>query len=76
MKRTYSRHGLRGEQNHELTYWSEKLGLPVDQLRKAVIEEGSMRKAVESQRLFATLRRKGPLRVKVLNGKRTYYRDD
>jgi hypothetical protein len=74
VKRTYSRHGVRDEHNHELTYWSEKLGLPIDQLRKAVIKEGSMKKAVESRRLIASLRRKGPLRLKVLNGRRTYYR--
>jgi hypothetical protein len=65
---------VRGEQNHELTYWSEKLGLPIDELRKAVIQQGSMRKAVESRRLIASLRRKGRLRLKVSNGRRMHYR--
>ena len=38
------------DQDHELTYWSEKLGVPRDRLREAVAKVGSMRKAVEQQR--------------------------
>ena len=34
-------------QDHELTYWSEKLGVSREQLRKAVAKVGPMRKAVE-----------------------------
>jgi hypothetical protein len=37
------------DQDHELTYWSEKLGIPRDRLRDAVVKAGSMRKAVEQQ---------------------------
>ena len=38
------------DQDHELTYWSEKLGIPRDRLREAVAKVGSMRNAVEQQR--------------------------
>lgn len=34
-------------QDHELTYWSGKLGVSRDQLREAVAKVGPMRKAVE-----------------------------
>jgi len=34
-------------QDHELTYWSEKLGVSRDQLREAVAKVGPLRKAVE-----------------------------
>jgi Protein of unknown function (DUF3606) len=37
------------DQDHELTYWSEKLGVSRDRLREAVAKVGSMRKAVEQQ---------------------------
>jgi hypothetical protein len=50
MKRTIkTRHQLMDDQDHELTYWSEKLGVPRDRLREAVAKVGSMRKAVEQQ---------------------------
>lgn len=35
------------EQDHELSYWSEKLGVSRDRLREAVAKVGPMRKAVE-----------------------------
>jgi hypothetical protein len=34
-------------QDHELSYWSEKLGVSRAQLREAVEKVGPMRKAVE-----------------------------
>jgi hypothetical protein len=34
-------------QDHELTYWSEKLGVSRDQLREAVAKVGPMRRAIE-----------------------------
>jgi hypothetical protein len=34
-------------QDHELSYWSEKLGVSRDRLREAVAKVGPMRKAVE-----------------------------
>jgi hypothetical protein len=34
-------------QDHELTYWSSKLGVSRDQLREAVAKVGPMRRAVE-----------------------------
>ena len=34
-------------QDHELTYWSEKLGVSRDRLRETVAKVGPMRKAVE-----------------------------
>ena len=37
------------DQDHELTYWSTKLGVSRDQLREAVAKAGPMRKAVERQ---------------------------
>jgi DNA-binding FadR family transcriptional regulator len=40
---------LSDDQDHELTYWSEKLGVSRDRLREAVAKVGSMRKAVEQQ---------------------------
>ena len=50
MKRTSKpRHQAMDDQDHELTYWSEKLGVPRDRLREAVAKVGSMRKAVEQQ---------------------------
>lgn len=51
MKRTIkARRQPMDDQDHELTYWSEKLGVPRDRLREAVAKVGSMRKAVEQQR--------------------------
>ena len=38
------------DQDHELTYWSEKLGIRRERLRDAVAKAGSMRKAVEMER--------------------------
>jgi hypothetical protein len=35
------------DQDDELSYWSEKLGVSRDQLRQAVAKVGPMRKAVE-----------------------------
>jgi hypothetical protein len=35
------------EQDHELSYWSGKLGVSRDKLREAVAKVGPMRKAVE-----------------------------
>lgn len=35
------------DQDHELTYWSEKLGIPRDELGASVVREGTMRRAVE-----------------------------
>jgi hypothetical protein len=35
------------EQDHELSYWSEKLGVSRDRLREVVAKVGPMRKAVE-----------------------------
>jgi hypothetical protein len=75
VKRTYSRHGAGDHQNHELTYWCEKLSVPREQLRKAVIEKGTMRKAVESHRSILVMRRKGPLRLKIVKGRLPYHRD-
>jgi hypothetical protein len=50
MKRTGKRYDQRtDDQDHELTYWSEKLGVSRDWLREAVVKAGSMRKAVEQQ---------------------------
>ena len=50
MKRTIkSRHQPIDDQDHELTYWSEKLGVSRDRLRETVAKVGSMRKAVEQQ---------------------------
>jgi hypothetical protein len=49
MKRTKPRNQPIDDQDHELTYWSEKLGVPRDRLREAVAKAGSMRKAVEQQ---------------------------
>jgi hypothetical protein len=37
------------EQDHELTYWSEKFGVSRDQLRQAVAKVGPTRTAVERQ---------------------------
>jgi len=34
-------------QDHELTYWSEKLGVSRDRLREAVAKVGPRRQAVE-----------------------------
>lgn len=34
-------------QDHELSYWSEKLGVSRDRLREAVAKVGPMSKAVE-----------------------------
>ena len=34
-------------QDHELTYWSEQLGVSRDQLREAVAKVGPLRTAVE-----------------------------
>jgi flagellar biosynthesis chaperone FliJ len=50
MRRTGKPHDQRiDDQDHELTYWSEKLGISRDRLREAVAKVGSMRKAVEQQ---------------------------
>jgi hypothetical protein len=50
MRRTGKPHDQHiDDQDHELTYWSEKLGVSRDQLREAVAKVGSMRKAVEQQ---------------------------
>jgi hypothetical protein len=35
------------DQDHELSYWSSKLGVSRDQLREAVAKVGPMREAVE-----------------------------
>jgi hypothetical protein len=35
------------QQDHELSYWSEKLGVSRDRLREVVAKVGPMRKAVE-----------------------------
>jgi hypothetical protein len=35
------------DQDHELTYWSEKLGVSRDRLREAVAKAGPMRRNVE-----------------------------
>ena len=35
------------DQDHELTYWSTKLGISRDELREAVAKAGPMRKNVE-----------------------------
>jgi hypothetical protein len=35
------------EQDHELSYWSSKLGISRDRLREVVAKVGPMRKAVE-----------------------------
>jgi Protein of unknown function (DUF3606) len=35
------------DQDHELSYWSSKLGVSRDRLREAVAKVGPMRKAVE-----------------------------
>lgn len=35
-------------QDHELTYWSDKLGVSRDKLREAVAKVGPMRRAVEN----------------------------
>lgn len=35
------------DQDHELSYWSEKLGVSRDRLREVVAKVGPMRKAVE-----------------------------
>jgi hypothetical protein len=35
------------DQDHELSYWSEKLGVSGDRLREAVAKVGPMSKAVE-----------------------------
>jgi len=37
------------DQDHELTYWSQKLGVTRDQLREAVAKAGPMVKNVERQ---------------------------
>lgn len=37
------------DQDHELTYWSEKLGVSRDRLREAVAKAGPMVKNVERQ---------------------------
>jgi hypothetical protein len=37
------------EQDHELTYWSEKLGVSRDKLREAVAKAGPLVKNVERQ---------------------------
>jgi hypothetical protein len=56
MRRTGKPHDRHiDDQDHELTYWSEKLGVPRDRLREAAAKVGSMRKAVEQQQ-----RRRGP----------------
>jgi hypothetical protein len=34
------------DQDHELRYWAEKLGVPLDELRKAVQDAGPMVKDV------------------------------
>lgn len=50
MKQTRKRRLARNDdQDHELTYWSEKLGVSRDRLREPVVEVGSMRKAVAQQ---------------------------
>jgi hypothetical protein len=50
MKPTYHRHDDFDDHDYELTYWSEKLGIPRDKLRAVVVKEGSMRRAVEKAR--------------------------
>jgi hypothetical protein len=57
MKRTIKSRNQRidDDQDHELTYWSEKLGVPRDRLREAVVKVGSMRKAVEQQQRWRRL---------------------
>lgn len=35
-------------QDHELTYWSDKLGVSRDKLRETVAKVGPMRRAVEN----------------------------
>jgi hypothetical protein len=37
------------DQDHELTYWSSKLGVSRDQLREAVAKAGPLRRNVERQ---------------------------
>jgi hypothetical protein len=37
------------DQDHELTYWSARLGVSRDKLREAVAKAGPMRKAVERE---------------------------
>jgi hypothetical protein len=37
------------DQDHELTYWSEKFGVSRDQLREAVAKAGPMVRNVERQ---------------------------
>jgi hypothetical protein len=48
------------DQDHELTYWSEKLGIRRERLRDAVAKAGSMRKAVEMERRALGQMREGP----------------
>jgi hypothetical protein len=81
------------DQHHELSYWSDKLGVSRDKLRETVARVGPMRQGAQSQ-LRASYRaaadelrlttpksakrrrrRKGPLKVRVIDGRREFCRD-
>ena len=55
------------DQQHELSYWSEKFGVSRDELRKAVQAAGPMVKDVQRQRLTNLWRRSDGLRVAVVH---------
>ena len=71
------------DQDHELSYWSDKLGVSRDKLREDRRPRGSdapSRRACASwlttpKSAKRRRRRKGPLKVRVIDGRREFYRD-
>jgi hypothetical protein len=70
-KRSPSSRSPHDDQDHELTYWSQKIGVPREELRVAILEEGTMQGAVRKMRARQSApkeaeatRRKGPMRVR------------